>query len=511
MAQGPTLAEYFQRAGIERFPAFAPFVRLLHNPFQTQVESLSLCVHHQWYGVLDETGAGKTIPVVGAALHYIGLGNKVVVITLATLIYQFAESVVEQFQGVDKYVRVHVLDERPAARSALVEQWDNEGWPEMLVLSYELFAHHKLHELLKAKGYDVLITDESQKWKSPSCTLAKRIRAYVGDPLNPDTAFLPMTGTPMHTYLTDCYTLMTFLSPGAYLSYEHFERRHCVFKLVKLPKPIITAAGKRITRVKKLKGYKRHAELSANLYAKARRVLKSQIPELRELKEPIITEVPVKLSPAHRELYRKLTVERFLDMGDGTILTALQEQDLRQKTLQIVTCPELFLQEGQTIDNQVLAACRTLVEGECTESKVILFVNFRETVARYAEFFADLNPATMNGDLSANQRKAMTEKFLHDPTCRLLVANPRSAGAGFNFQSVSHTVIFAEPTGSPGEFKQAMDRVVRPGQLWQCNIYVLKALETLAPNSIQNMLRRDRDIGMVTLDPRTLRHYYNVA
>ncbi|MNG33323.1 hypothetical protein D3C84_1195470 [compost metagenome] len=72
-------------------------------------------------------------------------------------------------------------------------------------------------------------------------------------------------------------------------------------------------------------------------------------------------------------------------------------------------------------------------------------------------------------------------------------------------------MIFAEPTGSPGEFKQAMDRVVRPGQVWQCNIYVLKALETLAPNAIRNMLRRDQDIGQVTLDPRTLRHFYNVA
>lgn len=507
--QAPTLAEYFQRAGIERYPAFAPFVQLNHPPFQSQVEGLSLCVHHQWYGLLDETGAGKTIPVVGAALHYIGMGNKVVVLTLATLIYQFAASVIEEFKGIDKYVRVHVLDEAPAKRLKLMEQWDVEGWPEMMVLSYELFAHKKLFEILKAKGYDVLITDESQKWKAPECTLAKRIRAYVGKPEDQETAFFPMTGTPMHTYLTDCYTLITFLSPGVYLSFEHFQRRHCIFRLVKLPKPIINSKGKRITKVRVLKGYKRHAELSANLYAHARRVLKSNIPELRDLKEPIITEVPVKLSPAHYELYRNLTVERFVHMGDGTILSAMQEQELRQKTLQLVTCPELFLPAGQKVDNQVLAACRTLIEN--AEGKVILFVNFRETVARYAEFFADLNPATMNGDLTPTQRQANTDKFLNDPTCRLLVANPRSAGAGFNFQGVSHTVIFAEPTGSPGEFKQAMDRVVRPGQVWQCNIYVLKALQTLAPTAIKNMLKRDQDIGQVTLDPRTLRHFYNVA
>jgi SNF2 family DNA or RNA helicase len=507
----PTLAEYFQRAGIERYPSFAPFVQLKHTPFQSQVEGLSLCVHYQWFGLLDETGAGKSIPVVGAALHYIGLGNKVVVLTLATLIYQFAESVTEEFQGVDKYVRVHVLDEPPAKRAKLIEQWDSEGWPEMMVMSYELFSHQKLCKILKEKGYDVLITDESQKWKSPESTLAKRIGEYVGDPAQPDTAFFPMTGTPMHTYMSDCYTLITFMSPGAYLSYDHFCRRHCRYKLIRLKVPKITSSGKRISRVKELVGYQRHAELSANLYARCRRVLKSQIPELRDLKEPIITEVPVRLSPAHREAYRKLTIERFIDFGDGTILSALQEQELRQKVLQIVTCPELFLPEGTKIDNQVLATCRDLTEAHTADSKVILFVNFRETVARYAEFFADMNPATMNGDLSATQRKAMTEKFLNDPTCRLLVANPRSAGAGFNFQGVSHTVIFAEPTGSPGEFKQAMDRVVRPGQLWQCNIYVLKALETLAPNAIRNMLRRDQDIGQVTLDPRTLRHFYNVA
>jgi SNF2 family DNA or RNA helicase len=509
--QGPTLAEYFQRAGIERYPAFAPFVRLKHDPFKSQAEGLSLCVHYQWYGLLDQTGAGKSIPVIGAALHFIGMGNKVVVVTLASLIYQFAESVIEEFKGIDKYVRVHVLDEEPKKRAKLFAQWETEGWPEMVVLSYELFSYQKLCHTLKSHGYDVLITDESQKWKSPECQIAKRIADYVGDPEQPDTAFFPMTGTPMHTYLTDCYTLMTFLSPGAYLSYDAFVRKHCRFKRIRLKVPIKTKGGKLIRYARELVGYQRHAELSANLYYRARRILKSDIPELRDLKEPIISEVAVKLAPAHRELYRKLTVERFLDLGDGMLLTALQEQDLRQKVLQIVTCPELYLPAGETLDNQVLTTCRTLIDEVSDDSKVILFVNFRETVKHFAAAFADHNPAVMFGDLSKEQREANRDKFLHDPTCRLLVANPRSAGAGFNFQGVSHTVIFAEPTGSPGEFTQAMDRVVRPGQLWQCNIYVLKALETIAPNAIKNMLRRDTDIAQVTLDPRTLRHFYNVA
>lgn len=507
----PTLAEYYRQAGVERVPAFAPFVQLDKEPFKSQVQGLSLCLHHQWYGLFDETGAGKSIPVVAAALHYIGSGNKVVVVTLATLVYQFAESVLADFKGVDKYVRVHVLDEAPKKRAQLFEQWDAEGWPEMMVLSYELFAYQKLFQVLKAKGYDVLITDESHKWKSPECQIAKRIADYIGDPAQKDTAFIPMTGTPMHTFLTDCYTVLTMLSPGAYKSYDHFERRHCRFKKIKLKVPKVIRGGKIIRYIRELVGYQRHAELAANLYAHGRRVLKSEIPELRGLKEPIISEVAVRLSTAHLELYRKLAVQRFLELPGDQVMTALQEQELRQRVLQLVTCPELFLGEDQPIDNQVLATCRDLIDEVSGESKVILFVNFRETVQRYAKAFAHLNPAVMYGDISRSEREANRAKFLTDPTCRLLVANTRSAGAGFNFQSVSHTVIFAEPTGSPGDFKQAMDRVVRPGQAWQVNVYVLKALSTVAPNAIKNMLRRDTDIGLVTLDPRSLRHLYNVA
>lgn len=509
-----TLADLYRDAGVTRPPAFAPFVTLRNAPFKSQVHGLSLCLHHQWYGLFDETGSGKSTPAVAAALYHIGNGNRTVVVTLANLIYQFGESVLEEFQGIEKYVDVYVLDEPPAKRKKLFEEWDaNNSWPQMVILSYELFAYHKLHEVLKSRDYDVLICDESQKWKNPEGALAKRIKAYAGDPNDPQTAFIPMTGTPMHTYLTDCYVLLTLLSPDAYLSYEHFVRRHCVFKKIRLNPPKVIRGGKILRYIKELVGYKNHDELSKHLYKRARRVLKRDIPELAQLKDPIITEVPVRLDTKHLELYKKLSVERFLELGNGELITALQEQELRQKVLQIVTCPELFLAPGVSITNNVLGTVLDLIEREVGESKVILFLNFRESVKFYAGVAQERgwNPALMFGELSKAEREVNRNKFLHDPSCRVLVANPKSAGAGFNFQGVSHTSIFAEPTGSPGDFKQAMDRIVRPGQLWQCNIYVIKAMATVAPNAIKDMLRRDTEINRVTLDSRMLRHFYEVA
>lgn len=73
--QGPTLAEYFQRTGIDRYPAFTPLVQLGNKPFKSNVQKPSLSVHYQWYRLPHELGSWKSIPAVGAAPYYICIGN----------------------------------------------------------------------------------------------------------------------------------------------------------------------------------------------------------------------------------------------------------------------------------------------------------------------------------------------------------------------------------------------------------------------------------------------------
>lgn len=504
-----SLAELYQQAGVSRPPAFAPFVTLDKKPFESQVQGLTLCLHKTRFGLLDETGAGKSIPAVAAALYYIGHGNKALVVTKASLIYQFAESVYADFRGVDRYVRVHVMDQPPDKRRKLFADWDAAGdWPEMVVMSYELFSTSRLCDVMKATGYDVLITDESQHWKNPKSQVAKRIVAYVGAP--DETAFIPMTGTPTHTALTDCYMLLRLLNPDYCPNYDAFERRHCLFKKIQLKVPRKTKWGVQ-THFQLLVGYRNHKKLSEALYTNARRVMKRDIPELAALKDPVITEVPVRLSAQHMKLYRELLANRFLQLDGDEVITALQEQELRQRALQIITCPEAFVPSDVTIENAVLKACYDLIEREAPASKVLLFLNFRDTIRRYAEALAEFDPVIMNGDVTPTEREVSRDRFLNDPKCRLLIAHPKSAGAGFNFQSVSHTVIYGEPVASPGDFKQSMDRVVRPGQVWECNIYVIKALSTVAPQAIKAMLARDTDSMQVLRDRTSLRHFYNFA
>lgn len=71
----PTLAEYFQRAGIDRYPALTPLVQLDKKPFKCKVRKPSLCAHNQWYKLSPEPSIWKSIPVVGTAPHYICMSN----------------------------------------------------------------------------------------------------------------------------------------------------------------------------------------------------------------------------------------------------------------------------------------------------------------------------------------------------------------------------------------------------------------------------------------------------
>jgi hypothetical protein len=73
----PTLVEHFQPARIGRYPVFAFFMQLDKKLLKSKVPKLSLCIHNYWYRPPREPGSGKSIPAVGAPLHYICMGNPI--------------------------------------------------------------------------------------------------------------------------------------------------------------------------------------------------------------------------------------------------------------------------------------------------------------------------------------------------------------------------------------------------------------------------------------------------
>ena len=251
-------------------------------------------------------------------------------------------------------------------------------------------------------------------------------------------------------------------------------------------------------------GYTDVPKMRKALYKNARRVLKS---EVLTIKDPTIVEVPVKLDTAHLTLYKKLVKERLLEYKQEIII-ADNAQSLRMKCLQIVTCPELFVEEMK-FKNRIVEACKTIIDGmDVRKSKVIIFSNFQDSIQNLDSYFSEFNPALIYGGSHTEKNR---QKFLRDDSCRVMIGHPKSAGVGHNFQSVCHTVIFAEPTGVPGDFRQCMDRVLRSGQENLVNVWILKALGTISPKATQEMLRKAEEAQQVNQDWHTFVQDFKVA
>ena len=498
-----TLADFYSDAGVREEIHFAKHIEVelrdaegnLCKPRPDQIVGLNKCLRNERFGLFDEPGTGKTVISQAYALFYIAQGNKCLVVMPPILLTQFEESFKTTFVNSEKFMDLHILDDDPAKRAKLFEKWDASKWPEIICVSYQMF--YKLYQFLGGKGYDVLINDEAHVLANPESGLWKRVQQYLGK--EGEKAFLMMTGTPIKNELTDAYGLIELMTPGTYFDYKQFERRHCEYMKIKLKTPKVMKSGKKQNHFYKLIGYKNKKELQDNLYKKARRITKDQV---MTLPEPTIIPFPIRLSPAHQTLYTKLAKERIIEIG-SEVITAIQDQKLRQAMLQIITDPLTYMPEGSTIDNSVFVACRQLLDTvDITRTKMIFFANYKSSCRALAKEFADLNPAVLNGE-TVNPEKEK-QKFLKDDTCRLLIANVESAGVGLNLQYVCHNAVFVEPTGVPGSFKQAAERIFRGGQIHRVNIWILKVLSTVSPAAIDNMLRKEDHIQSINRDPQAL-------
>lgn len=499
-----TLDDYFKEAGVKLTIPFAPYVNMKFRPRPDQVKALNQSVYYMRYLNASDPGVGKTVAAQAWGLYWLSEGTKVLVTMPPALLYQFESSLFETYIGLDKYVRCHVLDEPPAKRNKLMAGWDEaNNWPEFLLVSY-----HKLRSMaprLKEAGYEALLCDEAHTLKNPESMIYKVVRNYLGD-WN-DTALNALTGTPVVNELLDAYGLVSLVNPDAYSTLKEFERHHCLYEKIRLREPKKLRNGGMLRHIKKLVGYRDVDTIHRNMYRHGMRVLKEDVLNLHE---PTITEVAVKLDSKHLNLYRKLARERILEIGDE-LITALQEQGLRQKLLQIVTCPHLFIPPEEKITNEIFKTTEAILDSVgISQTKVVLFANYQRTVEELAEHFADLHPAIIYG--ASKNANAERLKFIENNACRLLIANPISAGAGLDgLQTVSHNMIFVEPTGVPGQFSQCVARLQRGGQKKPVSVYILKALSTVAPKATKEMMRKAENVKQVNMDRESLLDYFNVA
>lgn len=495
-----TLADYFEDAHLPESSIAEWQSKVTLNPVRIpakhQVDDLNHLARHIRCKLLNETGVGKTLPLQAYGLWLCGQGNKVIYLMPPVLIEQFLLSFAFTYQGYAQYVSSVNFNMEKSVRLGYLDRLKSgeQVVPDILVMSYVMFSKH--HKELKELGYSCVIVDEATVAKTPSSQIHKNIKIFAGACNDQSNGVVLVTGTPIDTNIEDAYGLIAITNPNRYGSFRAFTKAHCITTTmsVRFERPDGSVTFKDVDRIV---GYKNLDYLNASLYADGRRVLKKDV---SDLPPKLITEIPIALSKPHLALYKRLVDERLAELGDK-VIDLTTSSALYQAMQQTIMNP--FEYTDERFDNHALQAIDTLLES-LQGHKVLIYCWYTKTIKQLLVRYAEHNPAVLFGETHGS-KEVQRMKFISDPTCRMMLANPRSGGVGVDqLQTVCSHVICAEIFPLPGLFQQAIDRLHRNGQTETVNVYLLVAMKTIAVKLRNDLIRKDGNQESVVRDKRTV-------
>lgn len=403
----------------------------------------------------SEVGTGKTVMATAVSMMN-GAGTTLVIVP-PIIINQWCRWL-RQFTN-------DVTDYRgpPAARKKLNIQ------ARFVVMSHAIFRMD--YELIenKLKGLDLeIIVDEAHALKNTASVLYRSVaKLSLGQQLQ------LLTGTPTSKPV-DAYAYIKQKTPKAYRSLAHFEAMHVADR---------DFFGKVLQ-------WQSLDTVAANLALQTVRFTKEDLFGL-DL-DPQFPDCSYELDPQHAKLYTRLLEEQLLMLGDGTKIDATTSTRLFHAAQQIVCNWSHFSGEDKrsAVYDIIDQTLEELDVNDHTKSKLIIWTYYKLTTRNVMAYLlaAGYDAVAAYGEVDSNKSFA---RFMDDPNCRILVAQPQSAGVGLNAQSVCSEMLFVETPTVPLLARQAIGRVVRMGQKRKPRIKVAVANNTIQVRLLDMLMAND--------------------
>lgn len=426
-------------------------------------------------GVFLPVGAGKTVIATLVALAYNTEYN--IVILPPILIGQWVKWVnsVGDSGGAIGYMGT------PKQRkeiNLLAHRWwimSNDIFKNDFEYLFKLIVNHSV----------TLIVDESQSIKNSGTALWKKCNQFsLGRNL------ILMTGTELNSP-ADAYGYVKIKTPTIYTSYGHFERVHA----------IETDFFGTVTEWGNLD------LMQQNLYfqsvQRTKEEVHSKVPRARYMP------FPYKLYPEHQKLYEKLANEQILLTEKGGKWDATTAQALYTYCQQMVINLNKFSgnDDARPACFDVLDLLADTIQlGEPKgANKMIVWTWFKDSTRTIVDYLESKYPGRIGVAYGESNSQKAADRFENDPDNWWLVAQPLSAGAGWNPQYVCWNSVFLEVPTRTIPFRQSAGRVDRKGQKFNANIWIAQAENTIQTFLYNNLLANDELVQRVQGNPRDLR------
>lgn len=365
--------------------------------------------------IADDMGLGKTLEALAiAALNDF---KHTLIVCPATLKFNWEEEIEKWFPGKT----VQILEgrkTRPIFNS------------DFTIINYDILAAWQ--EVLSGK-FDLMVCDEAHYLKERKSGRTKAAKFIA----KTTPKILLLSGTPVKNGNLEWVAQLEIMEQlRNFGGWDGFTKRFCGRTMGRFGYEYTDTENEVLNKM-----------LRAHCYI---RRLKTEVLDL-----PPKVRTIIHLDIDNKKEYRR-AVEEFLDWlreteGDEAARRAMMAQALVQMTkLQRVAARGIMAEFSDWVKDV------TMTQGQ----KLIVFGWHNEMINELADKF---NAPKITGQESPKQKQAAKEKFMNDPSCKLLVCNIQAGGVGLTL-TVASQVAFFQYAWTPPDMEQAEDRIYRIGQ-----------------------------------------------
>ena len=441
-------------------------IELRLTPFDYQVEDAKYILANQRFALCHEPGVGKTFGVMLAIQHLVKTKNiQALVVVPPILISTWYDKFYEYFKHnltIVKYQGTKPV--REELRKTLHKA-------DIVICSYDIFRAEgiraKKSQSMDNKNYittcmprlEFLVVDESKFLKNPDSNKFK-VFSIVASKV---PYMVLMNGTPVTKHPGDLFSIIQLINPRIYVTYKNFLRVHAMYSKDMSGYPTII-------------GWKNLEPLKATFGSISRRLIKQDV--LKDLPPKQLIIKQFELEEEHDKRVKRLLETGLLELdllGEKELIFA-QAQELQMKVRRALFDPSIVGLEEKSIYFDHLDLLVDNLEGE----QAILFCHFHQTLSLVKDFLAakKITFAEVHGQITYKNKDKAIEDFKTGKV-QYLIGNAKSMGVGLDLQH-SRNIIFFELDYEVDSFWQGQDRVHRPGQRNDVNIYVFLAKRTIA-------------------------------
>lgn len=429
------------------------------QPYDYQIEDMKFLIRNKKGALLHEPGVGKTFGALMALTYVLETeGGTAVVVMPPVLLNTWYEKIFDYF---DTDLKVLIYVGPPKAREKF-----NLGNYDIILISYQLLSR----DFNRFKSIPDLISltiDESKYIKVGEVKKSAKTKRMNGfgtvQSLAHKCKYVTiMNGTPLTKSPQDVFHILQLLNSGLYVTKKNFLRTHAIYSRGETGFPMIT-------------GWKYLPVLEKRLESVSRRMVKSEV--LKDLPPKQLIVKQFDLDPLHLKRLKELWEFGFLDLKDSSQeLIFMEGMALMMRVRQAMIDPSLLDIKGKSTYFTVL---NDLLDDLGSE-QFIIFAHFHQTTDLIKGLLDEkkIKSTELHGRVSQGAKNKAVEDFKAGKV-QAMVANAKSAGVGLDFQQ-ARNVIFFELDYEVDSFWQGQDRVHRPGQTEDVNIFAFVARNTPA-------------------------------